>query len=205
MYLFYYFLVLSNFICYISGHGVLIQPIAMSAKLVFGNDTTGVKDYDSMSLNCGGVSKSGWDLNCGICGDSIDGPLNHEPNGIYYDDRIVESYDSGQIIEMIFKITTNHLGNIWFDLCNLDINNFDESCFDTLLYQLNGKSNYSINNLGAGYTGNVFMKYILPKEYRSSNTIIRLNWLSNNQGKDNNCNSVSPNEYYRNCAFVSIF
>jgi hypothetical protein len=74
-----------SIICYlilkistVLGHGLMTKPVAMSAKPVWANDPTGVKDYDAHSLFCGGVRNSYVNYNqnpnqfpkCGICGDS---------------------------------------------------------------------------------------------------------------------------------------
>ena len=55
---------------------------------------------------------------CGICGDRYGGPKPHEaPGGKYANGIIVETYQSGQNIEVEVQLTANHKGYFEFKLC----------------------------------------------------------------------------------------
>lgn len=189
---------------YVISHGVMTKPISMSAKLSFGNDPTGVPDYDSHSLFCGGIQNTYVDYRndpnqfpkCGVCGDSINGPKDHEPNGRFYDDRIVETYRKGQVIDVNIKITASHLGNMYFQVKSLDKLPWDDSSF-IMLYQPNSQQNMTVTSYNSKkYTA----LYVLPNNITCNKCIIRWNWLAAN----NPPSGGQPNEFYRNCAFVKI-
>lgn len=188
----------------VHGHGLMLEPIAMSAKLVWNFDSSGVKDYDAHGLFCGGVQNSYTDYNnnptqfpkCGVCGDSPNGPFDHEPNGKFYDDRIVGTYFNDDIIQVSTAITASHLGSMYFDIKCLDNQSWSDTEFQ-ILYQPDGTMNMTIPS----YDSAVYnASYVIPKGFTCNKAIFRWNWLAAN----NPPSGGHPNEFYRNCAFITV-
>jgi hypothetical protein len=177
------------------GHGYLKKPCAQNAKFAFCGVQDAPKNYDGHGLFCGSVKNtypnypSKVPFKCGICGDSPNGPFDHEPNGKFYDPRIVETYTRGQTIDITVAITASHMGEFWFEICNLDQSQLSNECFTTF-----SDRNFTITS----YESKDYnMKYTLPADLTCKNCVIRFNWLANN-------NPTLPNELYKNCAFVTI-
>ena len=60
--------------------------------------------------------------NCGVCGDSLamPEPRPHELGGKYGGGVIVQTYPKNFLIWIGAKLTANHLGYYYIDVCNLD-------------------------------------------------------------------------------------
>lgn len=189
------------------GHGGLLRPCSQNAKFVecmADVPADRARNYDWHGLNCGGVTHSypnypsKTPLLCGVCGDPPEGPHLQEPGGAYFDDRIVETYAKGAAVDLTVMITASHLGNFWYDICNLDQESLTDACFKGPLQQTNGAGpNFTITSYASEHYN---QKYTLPADLTCERCVLRWHWLAAN----NPPSGGLPNEYYRNCAFVRI-
>lgn len=105
-----------------NGHGMSWNPIARGSRWRF--NTSAPVNNDDAGLWCGGFGTQFWQNGgkCGLCGDNFADkvPRRHELGGLYGEGVIVGSYSSGQPTKVDIKITVNHRGHFYFDICNLD-------------------------------------------------------------------------------------
>lgn len=85
-----------------------------------------IRIFLSIGLFCGGHN-SFWELNfgkCGICGDAFESkqPRPHEVGGKFVTKppTIVQTYEQGDIIDVVVNLTANHGGFFIFQLCPVD-------------------------------------------------------------------------------------
>ena len=55
-----------------------------------------------------------------MCGDPWQGPREYESGGSKFTGEITRHYNKGQVIDVTFEITANHLGYVDFRLCKND-------------------------------------------------------------------------------------
>ncbi|GFU14612.1 chitin-binding type-4 domain-containing protein [Nephila pilipes] len=151
------------------GHARLMLPPSRSSMWRLGFPTK--KNFNDNALYCGGIQIQ-WQRNggkCGICGDpyNMPHPRDNEAKGKYGQGIISRRYLSGQILEAVVDVTTNHRGYFEFKLCpnNNPKKEASQECLDkyplklaygegsknlTLLFMLSCKicKNYSSNNWG---------------------------------------------------------
>ena len=99
---------------YVSGHGMMLQPVARNSMWRKGFPNP--RNYNDNELNCGGFSTQ-WSKNkgkCGICGDPYHvANQPHNDGGKYANGIIAAEYKKGQLIDIEVKLTSNHQG--WFE------------------------------------------------------------------------------------------
>lgn len=99
-----------------------------------------------------------WQTNggkCGVCGDNYQErtPRSHELGGKFGQGVIVKTYQSGGVLPVDVQLSANHMGNFYFQLCNLDANNGQETdaCFEQNKLRLtNGADRYTLTVSGPG-------------------------------------------------------
>ncbi|XKL59299.1 hypothetical protein PGB90_000315 [Kerria lacca] len=119
---------------YVHGHGRLMEPPARNSMWRFGYPNP--VDYNDNELFCGGYSVQ-WLQNggkCGVCGDAyhMKPPRPHEAGGEYGRGIISRHYFSGQVIDIIIELTSNHRGRFELYLCPNNNPKYEatQSCFD---------------------------------------------------------------------------
>lgn len=126
----------SYFIAFVDSHGMVMDPVNRASRWRF--DPSAPVNYDDAASWCGGLwTQHGmYGGKCGICGDSYGDvrPRKHELGGLFGQGVIVKSYESNSVVTVDVKVTVNHKGYFWFDLCNLDGKaKEEETCFTKLL------------------------------------------------------------------------
>merc|ERR1719232_371414 len=101
----------------VNGHGRMRNPPSRAS--MWRDGFPNPADYNDNQGFCGGriyqINQGG---KCGICGDPWKKAKPHEaPGGKYANGIIVETYQSGQNIEVDIQITANHKGYFTFKLC----------------------------------------------------------------------------------------
>lgn len=123
---------LANLVDEISGHGMVMKPVNRASRWKV--DGSNPKDYDDMQGFCGGFNVQ-WNQNsgkCGLCGDNFSDlrPRAHELGGKFGAGVIMESYKQGSTVPVTVKITANHKGYFYFQICNLDVEPESDACFE---------------------------------------------------------------------------
>lgn len=138
-------LIINSFIQVIS-HGMVLDPVARGSR--WRSNSSAPHNYNDSELYCGGMSVQ-WNQNkgkCGICGDNYADarPRKHEIGGEFGEPVIVRRYPSGSLMPVKVRITANHKGKFWFELCNMDhlwemgAKMEDEKCFNTKIFTKTG-------------------------------------------------------------------
>lgn len=93
-------ILVSVLLCQVDSHGRMNIPPARNVMWRYGFNVPA--NYDDFGLNCGGVGQQHQTNGgkCGICGDSINGPREHELGGKYATGIIGRTYEMGQIIDV---------------------------------------------------------------------------------------------------------
>jgi hypothetical protein len=192
----------------ISSHGMVMNPVGRGSR--WRVDSSAPKNYDDNGSNCGGFSNQ-WTTHsgkCGICGDPYQDatPRKHELGGKYGGSGvIVASYAKASTIEVVAKITANHLGKFTFDLCNLDVESESEACFaKNKLKFADEKDEFKIGRL----TGDYRLNLKLPQGLTCNHCVLRWQYTAgNNWGF---CNSTygalgcGAQENFRTCSDIKI-
>lgn len=180
----------------VEGHGMMLYPPMRGSMWRFFNNKP--INYDDNGLNCGYNYSS-----CGVCGDGINQSQRHSLFGIYgvhsRNDRM--RFLVGQEMVVAIKITTNHGGYFYYEVCNLDIYKYEtERCFkflyplQTYLLLKEDKSTVLLNNLGT-------------LKFKCVHCVLRWSWITNSNWAANKCNDVrgcGEQEIFKNCADFSI-
>merc|ERR1711970_141135 len=97
----------------VMGHGRLRYPPSRAS--MWRDGFPNPADYNDNQGFCGGaMHQQSLGGKCGICGDPWDGPKPHEVPGRYANGIIVDTFKSGQEVEVTVQITTNHKGYFEF-------------------------------------------------------------------------------------------
>ncbi|KAL4216325.1 hypothetical protein ACF0H5_024052 [Mactra antiquata] len=126
----------------IHGSGSLYDPPNRAVMWKYGFHTG--KNYNYMQLNCGGVKQpergkdngmtNGTDqesFNCGVCGDGLDGPLEHEQGGRYGSATISRYYPAGiKEIPIKVELLAYEKGFFEFRICPANNNTVTQECLD---------------------------------------------------------------------------
>ena len=78
-------------------------------------------NYNDNEVFCGGFATQFGknDGNCGICGDSYDGPSPqlHETGGNFGNEVITKTYLMGAVVDIEVELTANHNGHFMLKVC----------------------------------------------------------------------------------------
>ncbi|XP_055907060.1 uncharacterized protein LOC129942229 [Eupeodes corollae] len=203
-----YFVVLV-FIGYVSGHGMMLDPVNRASR--WREDKTAPANYDDNGLYCGGyaVQWSAYAGKCGLCGDSYGDqvPRAHELGGTYGQGTIVKKYNAGQEINVSVKVTQNHKGKFIFELCDLDSRKSEsEECFKANQLKLkSGESEYYLNSDDSKVYNATL---VLPSNVKCKHCVLRWTYLTANSWGtcDDGTGAIGcgPQEQFKNCADVAI-
>ncbi|XP_053667653.1 uncharacterized protein LOC128718003 [Anopheles marshallii] len=192
----------------VSGHGMVLDPIARGSR--WRCNSVALPNYTDNEQFCGGfpVQWGTYNGKCGVCGDNYGDaqPRRHELGGQYGQGDIVKQYVQGSVIEARVRITANHRGHFYFDLCKLDGGSEDESCFNQFpLYLVDGSRNWLLPSTEPGEYS-VSLK--LPDSVTCSHCIFRWTYVAgNNWGY---CEDGSgrlgcgPQETFKTCSDIRI-
>lgn len=193
------------------GHGRLRSP--PSRATCWREGFPNPPDYNDNQGFCGGAQyQQNLGGKCGICGDPWDGPKPHEaPGGTYANGIIVNTYQSGQEVEVNIEITANHKGYFEFKLCPNDNIHQDpkQDCFDdNVLEVVNG--NGKKFPIGTG-NKNYFPIIKLPEGMTCSQCILQWTYITGNSWACDpatgkccvGCNPLKQ-EHFRACADIAI-
>lgn len=108
------------------------------------------QNYQDNQEFCGGfqVQFEQNDGKCGICGDDYGQarPRDNEHGGKYGLGIIARQYYEDSNIQVIVKITASHKGQFTFSLCNMDVEEESEECFErNPLKLINGSDSFHVD------------------------------------------------------------
>ncbi|GFQ64707.1 chitin-binding type-4 domain-containing protein [Trichonephila clavata] len=188
-----------------------MQPPSRSSMWRLGFPTK--KNFNDNALYCGGMQVQ-WQRNggkCGICGDPyhMPYPRDNEANGKYGQGIITREYASGQVIEAVVDVTTNHRGYFEFKICpNNNIKReASQQCLDNYPLKLaygEGTKYY----VGGKGNGEIKVKLQLPKGLTCAQCVFQWTYVAgNNWGRCPDGSSklgCGPQETFRGCADIAI-
>lgn len=165
----------------ISGHGYLLDPVNRASR--WRVDGSSPKDYNDMESDCGGYYVQ-WGTTyagkCGHCGDEYGDstPRAHELGGTYGLGVIMEGYTSGATIDVTVKLTANHQGYFFFQLCNLDDEIESDDCFDRHRLSIaSGNETYMLPSTSAG---NYVVSLNLPADLTCDHCVLQWTYVCGN-------------------------
>ena len=146
---------------------------------------------------------------CGICGDNYGDPVprDNELGGKYGGSGvIVKTYENAYTVDVGVKITANHMGFIFFELCNLDeFTKESEECF--IKYRLkfaDGSDKFYIGTT----TGWIDSVIVLPSGLSCEHCVLRWTYTTgNNWGiceDGSGAMGCGAQENFKSCADIRI-
>merc|ERR1712168_1611928 len=195
-------------------HGRLINPASRGSAFRFGfknpsdwNDNAGVCGGHSNQKNHGGK--------CGMCGDKIQGPFDHEAGGKFANGIITKTYSKGQKIDVKLDLTANHGGWFEFQICGPmkdKLTKITDDCLKTLnILGVDGK------DLAVGTTrftmpekrkGKWSLSVQLPADLTCDHCVFRWFWYPSKDwgcDPDGTCSTGhGPQEKHIHCADIAI-
>ncbi|KAM7362778.1 uncharacterized protein ACRADG_013331 isoform 1-T3 [Cochliomyia hominivorax] len=192
-----------------TGHGMMLSPPGRSSRWRY--DSTAPINYNDNGNFCGGFAVQWYEHNgvCGLCGDNYGDPTPraNELGGKYGGSGvIVQSYENTYTANVGVQITANHLGYIYFELCNLDEDQVEsEECFAKYpLKFADGSDKYHVGTT----VGWIDSTIVLPKGLSCKHCVLRWTYRAgNNWGICENGNGAlgcGPQEHFKSCADISI-
>ncbi|XP_037952307.1 uncharacterized protein LOC119682854 [Teleopsis dalmanni] len=203
------YLVLMICVSEIRSHGMMLSPASRSSRWRY--DSTALKNYDDNALYCGGFSTQWYthDGKCGLCGDNYGDalPRANELGGKYGGTGVIVASYNSYTADISFTITANHLGYVYFNMCNLDETSGieTEQCFQKhrLLFA-DGSDKLYIGTT----TGSIKTTIVLPNGVSCQHCVLR--WTYNAGNNWGICEDGSgkvgcgAQENFVNCADISI-
>ncbi|KAL1506375.1 hypothetical protein ABEB36_005749 [Hypothenemus hampei] len=200
----------SVLICQISSHGYMFTPINRASRWRLDVQNFSMPHcYEDNQFYCGGltVQYSSNGGKCGVCGDDYRNPVprSNENGGTYGNGVVVENYYQGSLIKVDIRLTANHLGNMSFQLCNLQDPDFPESedCFQPLTF---ADGSYYQQVVTGQF--NITTSVQLPEDVFCDRCVFRWHYVAgNNWGSCNDgtyAEGCGPQETFRSCADISI-
>ncbi|XP_060077403.1 uncharacterized protein LOC132556956 [Ylistrum balloti] len=187
------------FVAHVSGHADMIDP---PSRGLLG------KYHTPWGVNCGGLSKqiANGGL-CGPCGDDITQgmPRDMEEGGKYGKAGIGKTYNEGETISIVVRVTANHKGFFDFKLCpsanvtrrtkELEqcLNEYPLDIIDTIT-----GTRDKVWPLGNGNGNITNLELVLPTGVTCAHCVLRWDWIGGN-----NC-CGNPQEQFRNCMDIEI-
>lgn len=196
----------SAFIALTSSHGMVMDPVNRASRWRL--DPTAPINWDDTELWCGGlnVQHNTYGGKCGICGDTYGNPRprKHELGGPFGQGVIVKNYVPDTVVTVTVKITVNHIGYFWFDMCNMDGRTVeDEDCFTKVLTADGNEKWYVPSRESKDYE----VPLRLPKE-PCKHCILRWTYVAgNNWGEcedGTHALGCGPQEHFRTCSDISM-
>ncbi|XP_055849881.1 uncharacterized protein LOC129914585 [Episyrphus balteatus] len=192
----------------VNGHGMMLDPVSRSSR--WRVDSTGRANYDDNALFCGGFSTM-WGTNggkCGLCGDAynLPTPRPNELGGTYGQGVIVKRYANQIQTNVGIRITANHLGLFYFNICNLDeFGGESEACFNKYSLKL---ADGSFKLYIGSQTGWVNATIVLPEGLNCKHCVLRWTYQGgNNWGyceDGSGAKGCGPQETFKGCSDISI-
>lgn len=147
---------------------------------------------------------------CGLCGDSFSdpSPRKHELGGRYGEGVVVKTYKNEGKIDVGVQITSNHLGDFSFEICNLDklgkIKESEECFAEHKLTVAGGGNKYSIG----ARSGLINLTVLIPKDLKCDHCVFRWTYKAgNNWGiceDGSGALGCGMQETFINCADIKI-
>ncbi|CAG9762521.1 unnamed protein product [Ceutorhynchus assimilis] len=191
----------------VTGHGYMIVP-ANRASL-WRIDWQQPINYEDNEYFCGGAYAQYYKNHgkCGPCGDDWRDPVprSNENGGIYGNGIIVANYTAGSVIDVTVLITANHLGALYFHICDLKDGSQAETeeCFHPMKLA-DGTNSYPVHALD--YRVDIQLR--LPKDLVCERCVLRWHYRTGNSWgicEDGTQNMGCGNqEIFRSCADISI-
>ncbi|XP_025082650.1 uncharacterized protein LOC112557168 [Pomacea canaliculata] len=189
------------------GQGRLQLPFARSSVWRSGLDT--VHNYDDHLLECGGYwYKKRRGNQCGLCGDPVDGPRDHEAGGRYATGILTASYYPGQRTQFKVLMNTNQGGYFQFSICSLQSSSeaSTQACFDQHPVPLADGSGFRYY-LPENQQGVFTVDVVIP-EVTCQACVLQWIYTGNHawgfDADGNECRGCGPQYELRNCADVAI-
>lgn len=145
---------------------------------------------------------------CGLCGDNENDalPRAHELGGIYGKGIVVKTYTQGSIIEVLVRLSGNHRGYFYFQLCNTDDEPESEECFSR--HRLRTTSGAEVYQLPTSSPGDFRVSLKLPKHLTCKLCVLQWTYVAaNNMGLCEDYEErlgCGPQEHWRSCSDISI-
>ncbi|KAH0999535.1 hypothetical protein HUJ04_005394 [Dendroctonus ponderosae] len=191
----------------VSGHGYMITPVNRAS--LWRVDWKQPPNYNDNEYFCGGVHAQYY-VNggrCGPCGDDWREPVprSNENGGVYGNGVVLSNYTAGTVLTVKSILTANHLGSIYFHICELKnpTQPETEECFQPV-YLADGTSHYSLHP--TDYIFNTKIK--LPEGLTCERCVLRWHYRTGNSWgmcEDGTQNMGCGNqEIFRSCADIRI-
>lgn len=190
----------------IAGHGMMMDPVNRASRWRL--DKSAPIDYNDMEGFCGGYGVM-WGTNggkCGLCGDPYHNPKprTHELGGKFGQGTIVKTYKQGTVINVTIRITANHLGYFYFNLCKLDSEVESDACFDRIKVLTSaGSETWPIPTGAKDY----IIALQLPK-ITCNHCVLRWTYVAGNNwgycGDGTGKLGCGPQEHFRSCSDIKI-
>ncbi|XP_063708828.1 uncharacterized protein LOC134837387 [Culicoides brevitarsis] len=200
-------LCLTTVVALVHSHGMLMDPVNRASRWRY--DSSAPINYDDSELWCGGltVQHNTYGGKCGICGDTYGNPRprKHElGGGPFGEGVIVKTYPADSIITVTVKVTVNHIGYFWFDLCKMDgKNREEEECFTKVLTAAGEEKWYVPSRESKDYE----VQLKLP-DIECEHCVLRWTYVAgNNWGQcedGSHALGCGPQEHFRTCSDISI-
>lgn len=198
--------VLVSLIDVISGHGMIMEPVNRASR--WRVDGSEPRDYTDNEGYCGGIMTQHQTHGgrCGFCGDNYGDarPRAHELGGTFGQGVIVKTYNRGQTINVVARITANHKGQFYFRICNLDQGPESDSCFERKVYTPSGSEFW---DLPEG-TGDFNLSLALPHDLSCNHCVLQWTYVAANNWGDCpdgvNRPGCGPQEHFRTCSDIRI-
>lgn len=197
-----------SFLTEVNSHGMMLDPVSRSSR--WRVDRSARANYDDNALFCGGFSNM-WGKNggkCGLCGDdySIATPRPNEIGGTYGQGVIVKNYVNQVLANIGVRITANHLGLFYFNICNLDeFGKESEACFNKYRIQFTDGSEKMYIGSRTGWVNSTI---VLPTGLNCKHCVLRWNYQGgNNWGfceDGSGALGCGAQENFKGCADISI-
>ncbi|KAK3580520.1 hypothetical protein CHS0354_009474 [Potamilus streckersoni] len=197
-----------NLINSVSSKAVLIHPPSRQVLWRYGFDTPVNHNY--MQGNCGGVDAlKRNNRKCGLCGDALGGPQDHDDGGKYSTGVIGQAFTFGiKDIEVMIHLETFSGGYFEFRLCPCDDRFATEECFKR--YRLAIREGLQQGNPMRYYpiqSGLIGLTLALPFNMQCNRCVLQWHYVSGRiwgQGpRGSECLDCEHEEYY-NCADIRI-
>lgn len=163
------------------GHGMIMDPINRASRWRFNRSAP--HDWNDHAQWCGSFDIQHFSNGgkCGLCGDNWADPRPrpHELGGFYGEGFIVKSYIQGSEIDVIIRVTSNHLGKFTFELCNLDNEGESDECFQkNHVYLADGNAHFEIPHY---VTRDFIIPLKLPQKLHCEHCVLRWTYVGANQ------------------------